>query len=455
MALEEIRILIVDDEESYRRLLSSMLAGEGYATSTAADGVEAINAVQTQPFGIVLLDLTMPRVNGIDTLKFIKNNYPGIEVVMLTGSSDLRTAVECMKLGAYDFIAKPTSAEDITSTVKRAVAHRRLRIDNVVLKTRLTEIQGKHQLIGESPAFQAMLELAARVAPTESTVLIHGPSGTGKELIAQFLHEQSLRRDEPFVTINCASIPDTLLESELFGYEKGAFTDAQGTKQGIVEIADGGTLFLDEIGDISPVIQPKILRFVQTGEFRRVGGNTVLKANCRMLSATNKNLRQEVHDGRFREDLFYRLNVITVMLPSLRDRRDDIPLLVSYFLNTKRKTREQKTITPEAIQMLMEYEWPGNVRELENVIERAGILCHNNVIQPEDLSLPRGEAALASGPTYGNPLGTALPIRDIERIHIETVLKNFRGNKTETAKILGISLKTLYTKLQLYRIGSH
>jgi DNA-binding NtrC family response regulator len=322
----------------------------------------------------------------------------------------------------------------------------------VALKARLTELQGRHQIIGESPAFQSVLELAARVAPTESTVLIHGSSGTGKELIAQFLHEQSQRREQPFVTINCASIPDTLLESELFGYEKGAFTDAQGTKQGIAEIADGGTLFLDEIGDISPVIQPKILRFVQTGEFRRVGGNSVLRTNCRILSATNKDLRQEVREGRFREDLFYRLNVITITLPNLRSRREDIPLLVRYFLEVKRKTREQKSITPEAVQVLMEYDWPGNVRELENVIERAGILCHNNLIEPADLSLPHGVTVRGADPDGGSALGTALPIKEIERIHIEGVLKSFRGNKSEAAKILGISLKTLYTKLQQYGI---
>jgi DNA-binding NtrC family response regulator len=455
MKPEDICILIVDDEEPYRHLLSSMLAGQGFTTFTATDGADAMNAVQTRTCHIVLLDITMPRVNGIETLKFMRNNHPGIEVVMLTGSADLRTAVDCMKLGAYDFITKPTSVEDITTTVHRAVEHRRLRIDNIALKARLTDITGRHQIIGESPAFQAVIELAARVAPTDSTVLIHGASGTGKELIAQFLHDHSQRHEQPFVTINCASIPDTLLESELFGYEKGAFTDAQTTKQGIAEIADGGTLFLDEIGDISPVIQPKILRFVQSGEFRRVGGNSVLKANCRILSATNRDLRREVREGRFREDLFYRLNVITVTLPNLRSRPEDIPLLVRYFLEVKRKTKEQKSITPEAIQTLMEYEWPGNVRELENVIERAGILCRDNVITPADLSLPHGvPSAHANGGDSG-ALGTALPIKEIERFHIEGVLKSFRGNKAEAAKILGISLKTLYTKLQQYGIRTH
>jgi DNA-binding NtrC family response regulator len=450
MSPEEIAILIVDDEESYRRLLSSMLAGQGFATSTASDGVEAINAVQTRPFHIVLLDLTMPRVNGIETLKFIRNNHPGIEVVMLTGSSDVKTAVECMKLGAFHFITKPTTVDEITNTVRRAVEHRRLRIDNVALKARLTEIQGKHRIIGESPAFLAVVELAERVASSDSTVLIHGASGTGKELVAQLLHDRSPRSEEPFVTINCASIPDTLLESELFGYEKGAFTDAQATKQGIAEIADGGTLFLDEIGDISPVIQPKILRFVQTGDFRRVGGNTLLKSQCRILSATNKDLAQEVKEGRFREDLFYRLNVITIELPNLRSRRDDIPLLVRYFLEEKRKTRERKSISTEAMEILMDYDWPGNVRELENVIERASILCRNNTIEPADLSLPRG--ALPAGAVHGSngALGSAVSVKDIERMHILAVLKSFRGNKTEASKVLGISLKTLYTKLQQY-----
>ncbi len=283
-------------------------------------------------------------------------------------------------------------------------------------------------------------------------MLIQGPSGTGKELVANFIYQHSGRNNEPFVTLNCASIPDTLIESELFGHEKGAFTDARAMKQGIVEIANKGTLFLDEIGDISPIVQPKILRFIQSGEFRRVGGNTTLKADCRILSATNKNLKDEVREGRFREDLLYRLNVITIEMPSLRQRKEDIPLLVASFLHNRMKTKVKTTISPKAMEVLMEYDWPGNIRELENVIERAAILCRNNLIEPQDLSLPNAPMSLPVSARSDEKLGTAIPLKEIERMHIEGVLRSFRGNKAETAKILGISLKTLYTKIQQYQI---
>jgi DNA-binding NtrC family response regulator len=320
------------------------------------------------------------------------------------------------------------------------------------MKGALERIQGPYQMVGESDAFHKVLEIAAKVAPTESTVLIQGPSGTGKELVANFIYQNSGRVSEPFVTLNCASIPDTLIESELFGHEKGAFTDARVMKPGIVEIANKGTLFLDEIGDISPIVQPKILRFIQSGEFRRVGGNTTLTADVRILSATNKNLKDEVKEGRFREDLLYRLNVITIDVPPLRARKDDVPRLVAHFINNRMKTKVKPTISAKAMEVLMEYDWPGNIRELENVIERAAILCHGGAIEPQDLSLPNVPMSLPSGGRADNKLGTALPLKEIERLHIEGVLRSFRGNKAEAAKILGISLKTLYTKIQQYQI---
>ena len=307
-------------------------------------------------------------------------------------------------------------------------------------------------MVGESEAFRHVLDIAAKVAPTESTVLIQGASGTGKELVASYIFQKSDRSGEPFVTLNCASIPDTLIESELFGHEKGAFTDAHQTKQGIVEIANKGTLFLDEIGDISPVVQPKILRFIQSGEFRRVGGNTTLKADCRILSATNRNLVEEVKEGRFRSDLLYRLNVITIEVPPLKARKQDIPLLVASFLTSRMKSKVKKSISPRAVEMLMEYDWPGNIRELENVIERAAILCRNDLIEPQDLSLPNSPFTLPGTAGANEKIGTAIPLKEIERLHIEGVLRSFRGNKAEAAKILGISLKTLYTKLQQYQI---
>jgi len=452
MTRKQFSILIVDDEEAMRYMLSSLISGAGYTADTAVDGVTAINAVQTRLYHVVLCDVKMPKVDGVEVLKFIKANFPGIEVIMLTGAGDIKIAVECIQLGAFHFITKPTTTDELLTTIRRALERRQLALDNVVMKNQLDRLQGPFEMVGESEALHNVLEIAAKVAPTESTVLIQGPSGTGKELVAQFIFQNSDRRNEPFVTVNCASIPDTLIESELFGHEKGSFTDAHATKQGIVEIANKGTLFLDEIGDISPIVQPKILRFIQSGEFRRVGGNTILNADCRILSASNKNLKEEVKAGRFREDLLYRLNVITIDVPPLRLRKKDIPLLVSSFLNHKMKTKVKKGISPRAMELLMEYDWPGNIRELENVIERAAILCQDNTIEPHDLSLSNAPMQLPSGAHPDNKIGTAIPLKEIEGLHIEGVLKSFRGNKTESAKVLGISLKTLYTKIQQYQI---
>jgi DNA-binding NtrC family response regulator len=452
MAKKDASILVIDDEEAFRYMLSSLLTGAGYQVETASDGVQGINAVQNKLYHVVLCDMKMPKVDGLEVLKFIRANVPGLEVIMLTGMADVKLAVECMKVGAYDYITKPTTSDELLTTINRALERRQLMIDNIVMKGALERIQGPYQMAGDSEAFHKVLEIAAKVAPTESTVLIQGPSGTGKELVANFIYQNSGRVSEPFVTLNCASIPDTLIESELFGHEKGAFTDARVMKPGIVEIANKGTLFLDEIGDISPIVQPKILRFIQSGEFRRVGGNTTLTADVRILSATNKNLKDEVKEGRFREDLLYRLNVITIDVPPLRARKDDVPLLVAHFINNRMKTKVKPTISAKAMEVLMEYDWPGNIRELENVIERAAILCRGGIIEPQDLSLPNAPMSLPSGGRSDNKLGTALPLKEIERLHIEGVLRSFRGNKAEAAKILGISLKTLYTKIQQYQI---
>ena len=452
MAKKDATILVVDDEEAFRYMLSSLLSRAGYTVDTAIDGVAAINAVQSKLYDAVLCDLKMPKVEGSEVLKFIKANFPSVEVVMLTGVADVRTAVDCIRVGAYDYITKPTTADELLTSIGRAIERRQLVIDNTVMKGVIEKLQGQNEMVGESETFRRVLDVAAKVAPTESTVLIQGPSGTGKELIANFIYQHSDRQGEPFVALNCASIPDTLIESELFGHEKGAFTDARAMKQGIVEIANKGTLFLDEIGDISPLIQPKILRFIQTGEFRRVGGNTTLHADCRILSATNKNLKEQARDGKFREDLLYRLNVITIELPSLRQRKDDIPLLVASFLHTRMKTKVETTISPEAMEVMMGYDWPGNIRELENVIERAAILCRNHAIEPADLSIPSMPSTQPGSNRGDDKIGTAIPLKEVERLHIEAVLRSFRGNKAETAKVLGISLKTLYTKIQQYQM---
>jgi DNA-binding NtrC family response regulator len=451
-----ISLLAVDDEDHFLEVLKNLLAGEPYKVETASDGVAAINKLQTKAYDLVLLDIKMPRVDGIEVLKFIKDRYLDTQVVMLTGVSDIKLAVECMQIGAYSYLTKPHSAEELLATIERAVERKRLTIENKALKSELARHALSSDLVGTSQPFLEVLKLCAKVAPTDSSVLIQGPSGTGKELIASFLHKNSLRKDHPFIALNCATIPETLIESELFGHEKGAFTDAVTTKQGLVEIANGGTLFLDEVGEISLMVQPKLLRFLQTGEYRRVGGNKNLHADVRIISATNRDLRTEVATNRFREDLLYRLNVITLHLPPLRERKEDIPLLVDYFLKKRARSKEPIRIDPKALELLTKYDWPGNVRELENVIERAAILCQNNVIRVDDLALPIGmrplydQTGVAAGGT--NILGTPVSLRDVEKIHIDGVLKSVNWNKNMAAKILGISLKTLYTKIQQYNL---
>lgn len=444
-------ILVVDDEISFRDMLGTLLTDEGYDITTAADGGEAINAVQAKNFDCVLLDVKMPRIDGLEVLSFIKDHYIDTQVIMLTGVSDVRIAVDCMAKGAFHYLTKPYEVEELFQLIDRALERKNLLIENKVMRSELTRMAHSVQLIGQSPSFIASLELASRVAPTDSTVLIEGASGTGKELFANFLYRNGPRAEKPFVALNCASVPDTLIESELFGHEKGAFTDAHAMRQGLVEIANGGTLFLDEIGEISTVFQPKLLRFIQTGEFRRVGGNKNMKSDVRILSATNRHLEDEAKEGRFREDLLYRINVITLTIPPLKDRREDIPLLATEILKRKVKTRQLKTLHPDAMRALTEYAWPGNVRELENVLERATILSTDSYIRPRDLALPQH---LSSSPAGGQAeaqqgkVGSTISLRELEREHIDGVLKQTKWNKNLAAKILGISLKTLYTKIQ-------
>ena len=456
MKNETISILAVDDEEAFLNLIKALLSPEGYTVEFARDGVLAINVLQQQTFDLVLLDVKLPRVDGLEVLKFIRDHSLDTQVIMLSGVHDVRIAVECMQLGAYSYLTKPYVGEELLAVLEHAVERKRLSLENKILKSELARHTFDSNIVGESKLMLELLNIASKVAPTDSPVLIQGASGTGKELIANFLHKNSSRKDQQFVAINCASIPDNLLESELFGHEKGAFTDAHAMKQGIVEIANGGTLFLDEIGEISLMIQPKLLRFLQTGEYRRVGGNKNLKSDVRVISATNKNLRDEIITGKFREDLLYRINVIMLSVPALRERPEDIPLLVDYFLKNRMRPRELKMIEPKALELLMRYEWPGNVRELENVIERASILCKENLIRVEDIALPIGkrtglmkETPLTTG---GPQIGSAVSIHEIEKIHIAGVLKTVGWNKNTASQILGISLKTLYTKIQQYNL---
>ena len=445
-------ILVVDDEAPFREILEALLAPQGYSVTTAADGVEAINILQTSFFDLVLLDAKMPRIDGIEVLQFIKQHYIDTQVIMLTGVQDVRIAVECMRLGAFHYLTKPYSTDELSSLIERALERRQLVVENKAMRTELARRASTAHIVGKSPSFVAALELALKVAATDSTVLIEGESGTGKELFAQFLYTNSARAGKPFVALSCASIPDTLIESELFGHEKGAFTDAHAMRQGLVEIANGGTLFLDEIGEVSPVFQPKLLRFIQTGEYRRVGGNKTMKSEVRLISATNKTLADEVKKGNFREDLLYRLNVITLVIPPLRGRREDIQLLSEEILKRKSKLQTGKKLRPETVRALEEYLWPGNVRELENVLERAAILATDEYIRPIDLALPRGSVSALTPPGSDTKVGSAVSIQDLERDHIAGVLARTDWDKKMAAKILGISLKTLYTKIQQYNL---
>jgi len=455
---QRYKLLLVDDEVSFSHLLQRELEESGvYSIDLAFDGAEAINKVQNILYDLILLDIRLPRIDGTEVLKFLKDYTPTTPVIIITGNTDINIAIQSMKLGAYDYVSKPYDIDELLSTIDRALERKKLYIDNALMKSELSRKTGHLELIGRSEALQKVVERALKVGQSESIVLIQGASGTGKELIAHLIHNNSPRRERPFVVVNCASIPDTLLESELFGHEKGAFTGAYTTKQGLAEVAHGGTLFLDEVGDISPAIQPKLLRFLETGNFRRVGSVNELNVDVRIISATNKNLEQEARAGRFREDLLYRLNVVTLHVPPLRERKEDIPLLVDHFLKLKAKSKTPKTMSPEAMELLLQHDWPGNIRELEHVIEGAIIMSHEDVIQPKDLLLSTSSTAASaiSSPTTvigDNNTRDILPIEEVEKRHIEAALKHFKGNRTKTAQSLRISQKTLYLKIKRYGI---
>jgi DNA-binding NtrC family response regulator len=452
---KKYNLLIVDDEEPLRVILEGELSESAeFSVDTAADGGQAINLIQAKVYDVILLDIRMPRVSGIDVLKFVQEYSPTTQVIILTNYADVKTAIQTIKMGAYDFLAKPYDIDELFNTIHRAIERRQLFIDNKLMKSELTRKTGRSEIIGQSPLFLKLVESASRFAESDSFVLIEGASGTGKELIANLIHRRSPRSNRPFVAVNCASLPDSLLESELFGHEKGAFTSAYAAKQGLVEVANGGTLFLDEVGDISPAIQPKLLRFLETGEFRRVGGTNLLTVDVRVITATNKKLREEVSAGHFREDLLYRLNVIALQMPLLMERKDDIPILVEYFLAQKTKSRNVKTLSPRALKVLMDYDWPGNVRELEHILEGAVLLSKEDIISENDLSAHVYTATRGVAPV--SPPDTAamedLSLEDVEKRHIDLVLRKNDYNRAKTAEDLGISKKTLYLKIKRYSL---
>jgi two-component system, NtrC family, response regulator AtoC len=443
------RILVVDDEESITYLVKTELEDlSEFDVDTALSGSDAINLIQSKVYDVVLLDIKMPRISGVEVLKYIKEHAPSTQVIVLTNVVDVKTAIETTKLGAYDYVSKPYETAVLIATVHRALEHKQLLIEKEV-----SQLGHPIDLVGECHVFKEIVNKAIKLASSDAFVLINGASGTGKELFARLVHQNSPRREMPFIAVNCAAMPDQLLESELFGHEKGSFTSAIKTKQGLVEVADGGTLFLDEVGDISITTQPKLLRFLETGEFRRVGGTNSRLVDVRVISATNKDLQQEVKAGRFRDDLLYRLNVVSLRLPNLKERKEDIPLLVDNFLAKKTKT---KHVSPEAMQVLMSYDWPGNVRELEHIIEGAVALSQSDSIESKDLwmNVALTSTPIQTAPSSEIPTGDKLvTIEELEKLHIERALKHHHWNRVKTASALGITTKTLYLKIKRYKIN--
>jgi DNA-binding NtrC family response regulator len=436
------KILIVDDELVVRDSLGKWFASEGYQAKPVASGRDALTAIQEAEYDIALIDIKMPGMDGIELQSRLREADPDLTVVIMTGYASVETAVQALKHGAYDYITKPVDPDELSHLVSNALEHRRAKREVVRLRENLQEVFPSNELIGKSPAMKKVFELIEMVAPTDATVLITGESGTGKEVVARAIHAASPRRYMPMVTIHCGALTETLLESELFGHERGAFTGAQYRKKGKFEVGDGGTVFLDEISDISLKTQTDLLRVLQEKEIVRVGGNQPIKVDFRCVAATNKNLEALVKAGTFRPDLFYRLHVFCIDLPPLRDRREDIPLLVSHFLNKfcMVTSRPVPSVSQEAMNMLMSHDWPGNVRELENAVERALVVGRGSEIRPADFSFQ----FQAGGPPAGRTL------EDVERAHIERILRETDHNLSRSARILDIDRTTLYNKLRRY-----
>lgn len=444
------RILVADDDPGMRETLEAVLRADGYTVFTAKNGREVMEVISGRPIEVMLLDLKMPDCTGLEVLVSARDLAPNLAVIMMTAFGTVKVAVEAVKQGAYDFLTKPFDLDEMRLCITKALDVRRLREENEQLRIMLSDNAVFSDIVAESPAMQTVFDLVRKVVNYDVTVLVTGESGTGKELIARSIHYNSERRDKPFIKLNCAALPETLLESELFGFEKGAFTGASRTKPGRFELAAGGTLFLDEIGDTSPGMQAKLLRVLQEKEFERVGGQHTIKVDVRIVAATNKDLKKEVEARRFREDLFYRLNVVPIHLPPLRERKQDIPALVAHFLK-ELNIAFQKNVTsvaPEVACLFEEYNWPGNIRELRNAVEKAVLLGSGHVILPE--YLPDEIRRAGGNPVISETLGKTPALEELERDHIYRVLCEAGWNQSKAAEMLGIHRNTLRAKIERF-----
>jgi two-component system response regulator AtoC len=448
MMMRKAKILVVDDEAIVRESLQDWLADAGYQVLTAENGPGALDVIEKEKPSIMIADLVIPGMDGIELMKRAKARQPGIEVVIITAYASIPTAIAAMKEGAYDYIEKPFCPERAELLVKKLAEHQELVEENLSLRQKLEDHYRFENIITKSAKMQRVIEVIKVVAKSNATVLITGESGTGKELVARAIHSQSNRHSKPFIAVSCAALPESLLESELFGHEKGSFTGAYAQKKGKFEFAEGGTLFLDEIGEMSANIQVHLLRVLEEKEFTRVGGNEPIRVDVRVISATNKDLRRAIERQEFREDLYYRLNVVNVELPPLRERKEDVPLLAQHFLSkfASENRKEISGFSPEATQLLLDYDWPGNVRELENAIERAVILARDSLITGYDLSQESGSPAYSTAPSKN--------LKEVEEEHSSNVLRRVGGNYSEAARILGISRMTLYNKAKEYGFDS-
>jgi two-component system nitrogen regulation response regulator NtrX len=450
-------ILVVDDEPAILDSLSKILEDEGYEVTLAKSGAEALKVLSGDPHDLIMLDIWMPEMDGLDTLKRLREQWPRQQVVMMSGHGSIETAVRSIKLGAYDYIEKPLSLDNVTLRVRHALDQHRLEEENLKLRSK---VEGRYELVGHSPVMQRLRTLIATAGPTSGRVLLSGENGTGKELVARAIHQESARRDKPFVAVNCAAIPETLIESELFGHEKGSFSGATAMKRGQFEQADGGTLFLDEIGDMSLNTQAKVLRALQEQQFTRVGGTKLIKVDVRVIAASNKNLSKEIEKGQFRDDLYYRLNVLPIDVPPLRERKEDVPALVRHFI--KQHAEEQglkpKDISPEGLQVLQQYDWPGNIREVRNLVERLMIMVPEPVIDAGHVELflqgrPSGGSGAPASALAGRAYASLREARNaFERDFIARKLREHHWNISKTADDLQIERSHLHRKIKLLNV---